>query len=242
MGFLSFFNTNKTKQKPIDYVYVCRDGDNEELRYSIRSVIENGPNGNIWVVGGKPDWYTGNFIFVEKNRNKFTHVRNSLTAVIDSDLIKNDFILMNDDFFIIKPLQTIPVLNGGTLRQKISKYNRGSGSYGAMLYQVFYYLRRIEPTKDPLDYELHVPMQMKKSNLAKIIKKPYLWRSLYGNIFQVGGKSIRDVKVYPKDSLEDALEIMKNSPYVSTTEVSFNNIIGHKIKEMFPKSSKYEHP
>jgi hypothetical protein len=242
MGFLSFFNINKTKQNLIDYVYVCRDGDNEELRYSIRSVIENGPAGNIWVIGGKPDWYTGNFIFVENNRNKYTHVRNSLNAVINSELIKDDFILMNDDFFIIKPLEAIPVLNGGTLREKISRHNRGSGSYGAMLHQVFSHLRKILPTIDPMDYELHVPMEMNKQKLAKVVKKPYLWRSLYGNMFQIGGEQMRDVKVYHKDSIEDALAVIERSPYISTNEASFDKIIGDKIKEMFPNPSKYEHP
>jgi len=242
MGFLSFFNINKTKQNLIDYVYVCRDGDNEELRYSIRSVIENGPAGNIWIVGGKPDWYTGNFIFVEKNRNKYTHVRNSLNAVINSELIKDDFILMNDDFFIIKPLEAIPVFNGGTLREKISRHNRGSGSYGAMLHQVFSHLRKITPTLDPLDYELHVPMEMNKQRLAKVIKKPYLWRSLYGNMFQIGGEPMRDVKVYHKDSIEDALAVIERSPYISTNEASFDKIIGDTIKEMFPNPSKHEHP
>ena len=48
----------------MDFVYICKEGVNEELKYSIRSVVESFPESNIWVVGGKPDWYTGNYIQV----------------------------------------------------------------------------------------------------------------------------------------------------------------------------------
>jgi len=48
----------------MDFVYICKDGVNEELKYSIRSVVESFPETNIWVVGGKPDWYTGRDISI----------------------------------------------------------------------------------------------------------------------------------------------------------------------------------
>ena len=38
----------------MNFIYICRVGENEELRYSIRSVLNSFPEANIWVIGGKP--------------------------------------------------------------------------------------------------------------------------------------------------------------------------------------------
>ena len=53
------------------FVYICKDGENEELRYSIRSVLKNTKDAVIWVVGGKPNWYIGNYIKVIQDQNKY---------------------------------------------------------------------------------------------------------------------------------------------------------------------------
>ena len=81
----------------MDFVYICRSGDNEELRYSIRSVIRSFPKANIWVVGGKPVWYKGNYIIVEQNQDKYTNALNNIIAICNSKEISVSFIFMNDD-------------------------------------------------------------------------------------------------------------------------------------------------
>jgi hypothetical protein len=72
------------------FVYLCRPGKNEELRYSIRSVNAFYPNATIWVVGGKPDWYIGNFLEVEQSSNAFQNVKNSLAEVIKNAMIPDN--------------------------------------------------------------------------------------------------------------------------------------------------------
>jgi hypothetical protein len=244
MGLLSFLNINKTKEKLIDYVYVCHEGDNEQLRYSIRSVIENGPAGNIWIVGGKPDWYTGNFIFVEKNRNKYTHVRSSLNAIINSELIKDDFILMNDDFFIMNKVDKIQYFYSGTLDEKILLYQEliGSSSYVNKLIQTLNKLQRYN-INQPIDYELHVPFPINKQNLHKILNKndKLLYRSFYGNMFDVGGLKIEDVKVYDRTGLiKKSFDYKKtHTDFLSTTDSSFNTL-EPMLKEKFPNKSHCE--
>ena len=59
----------------MDFVYICKDGVNEELKYSIRSVVESFPEAIVWVVGGKPDWYIGNYIKVEQKESKYKNTR-----------------------------------------------------------------------------------------------------------------------------------------------------------------------
>jgi hypothetical protein len=84
----------------MDFVYICKPGDNEELRYSIRSVLYSFPDANIWLVGGKPSWYSGNYIYVDQKHHKYANAINNLHAICDSNEISEEFVLMNDDFFI----------------------------------------------------------------------------------------------------------------------------------------------
>ena len=67
----------------MDYVYTCRQGNNEELRYSLRSIEHNMPAGRVWVVGYRPDWYIGDFVQVKDIGSKFENIRN---CIIISDI------------------------------------------------------------------------------------------------------------------------------------------------------------
>jgi hypothetical protein len=65
------------------------------------------PEAKVWLVGGKPDWYSGNFIEVDQKHHKYANAINNLQALCNSEEISNNFILMNDDFFIIKPIKKL---------------------------------------------------------------------------------------------------------------------------------------
>ena len=55
----------------MDYVYTCRNSENEELLYSLRCLEENMPSGRVWLVGYRPKWYIGDFVSVKDVGNKF---------------------------------------------------------------------------------------------------------------------------------------------------------------------------
>jgi len=84
----------------MNFVYICRGGENEELRYSLRSVVNSFPDSAVWVVGGIPKWYSGNKISIEQNAGKWANAVNNLNAITESPDIPEEFVLMNDDFFI----------------------------------------------------------------------------------------------------------------------------------------------
>lgn len=223
----------------MDYVYLCKEGDNEELRYSIRSVLKNAPEGIVWLVGGKPDWYVGNHIHVTQGRMAYSNARNILNAIIKSDSISNDFVLMNDDFFVMKPIDEIPVLHGGSLKKKAyMRHEIAPGAfYTNMLHSTIQSLTR-NKIKDPLDYELHVPMIMNKDKLNSVLKNNGLWRSLYGNIHNIGGTEQDDVKIYGGKPLNLNPVDIENSVFLSTDDFSFKEM--NFIRESFPDKSIYE--
>jgi hypothetical protein len=228
----------------MDFVYICRNGDNQELRYSIRSVVNSFPDSRIWLVGGMPDWYCGDYITVNQDKNTYTNAFNNLKAISESLEISDSFVLMNDDFFIINKIDKIEYFYNGTLLDKITKYKEllGGSGYITKLIKTFNRLKKSN-TASPIDYELHIPFPMEKDKLKTILNRDsgFLHRSIYGNKFNVGGSQIEDVKVYISGGLvkKSFDYINKKSDFLSTTDDSFI-LVEPMLKDLFPNKTKYE--
>lgn len=228
----------------MDFVYICRSGDNEELRYSIRSVIRSFPEAHVWVVGGKPIWYKGNYIEVEQNQDKYTNALNNIIAICNSKEIPESFIFMNDDFFILKSFDLQETFHGGLLIDKISTYRAitRSSKYITKLDSTHRMLTQ-QGIENILDYELHVPIRLEKAKLEHIITNhpDFLWRSTYGNMYKIGGTQIKDVKVY-SDPLYSSRssKITEDSIFISTHDQSFKDLHKEYFINILSKPSNLE--
>ena len=228
----------------MDLVYICRDGDNEELRYSLRSIEKNFPGHNVWVVGYKPDWYSGPFIPVKDTSNKFNNIRLAMIEACNHPGVSDDFVLMNDDFFLIKPITEWKNYNGGLLSDKITRYRQinPTATYLILLKKTFTQLKHMG-IRQPLDYDIHVPMVFNKSKLLEIAYLQLKPRSLYGNLYQIASETITDVKRYAPDSYMNSLSYMNAEyPFISTEDKSFDLVKKEILGDMFPEPSKYECP
>jgi hypothetical protein len=228
----------------MDLVYICRKGENEELRYSIRSIEKHFPGHRIVVVGYKPSWYCGEFLEIEDIGSKFTNIFNAMKYVTENKNISSNFIFMNDDFFLLKPISRMPKLHGGSLLDKINKYKDLSGPLGTyvmLLSKTYKSLVRIGIT-NPVDYDIHVPMHFNKKKLSSVIDGKTLPRSVYGNMFSLPGKEISDVKRYDvKSSLNQrSPKSLDNLLFISTDDQSFKALKEEVLESMFPVASKYE--
>lgn len=223
----------------MDYVYVCRSGENEELRYSIRSLVKNLPDVKVWIIGDAPSWYTGNLIKTTSHRDKYVTVRRNLVTLTETEEIGDDFVLMNDDFFIMHPMDRIVVWHRGSLRASCNRRKQLEpySTYTQFLLATYKTINHLG-TEDPLDYELHTPLPMTKRSLFDAVGKPGLWRSIAANANGVGGEQHEDVKVYdPRSVLYRQVE--ENTPYLSCDDGSFH-ILLERLKEAFPDPSPYE--
>jgi hypothetical protein len=218
----------------MDYVYLCRNGENEELRYSIRSVVKNGNPDNIWVVGGKPDWYVGKFLEISQDKGKFENQVKSLKEVCKNRNISDDFILMNDDFYILKPVEEYKYFDG-FLKDKLNNHTiqYGNSSYARALRGAVKQLQS-RGIQEPLNYEVHMPMALKKANLMQVLDLSLSPRSLYGNLFINDGINIKDVKIY-----KHSKEIDLTANLISTEDNSFS-LIKDKLGLLFPDQSIFE--
>jgi hypothetical protein len=231
----------------MDFVYICREGGNNELRYSLRSVFANTPVNNVWVVGGKPGWYTGNYIRIEQNKgSKYLNARANLQAIINSEEIPNKFILMNDDFYITKPIDRIPIYHGGSLADKADRYLNYSAAsmHTKKLFETLNLLRE-NGVRNPLDYSLHVPMTIHKGLLQYSVDMGGAIRSVYGNMNRIGGYRlpVDDVKVHLKTIKHPAsFDYLNNEhdlPFVSSSDQTFATMFRPVLKQ-FTRVSPWE--
>lgn len=227
-----------------DIVYILKnDYDADEIRYSLRSVCRNFPYNKIWFYGGKPEGIEpDNYVeYSQIGQNKWQKVNNTIRIVCMNDDITPEFWLFNDDFFVMKKLEDLQPMVGGTLwarAQKIaSKYNGNDSKYSANLRTTARVLR--DAGYDRLDYALHVPMLINREKALKTIDTfpdcP-MFRSLYGNMHKIGGIISEDVKI------QSLVEMPKgNETLLSANDKSFRQgKVGAYIRTAFPDPCKYE--
>lgn len=209
-----------------DIVYVVKNGDkNPELRYSLRS-LTNLPHGKVWMAGGKPGWIRNvEHVPTTQRGNKFVNALKNLEAVLPQ--VSIEFVLMNDDFIILSPLERVPTLYMEVHGQTLAK-------------QALVGVRKIlarHGIEDLVSYELHVPFVYNRDLLTDTLEQARgvhiagYQRTLYGNLNRIGGTLATDVKV--RNRLPDG-------PFVSTSEKTFQGGVGQMIRQLFPEPSPFE--
>jgi hypothetical protein len=223
---------------------MCRDGENEELRYSIRSVLKFFPDAEIWVIGGKPGWYVGNHIPVNQNSVKYNNVKNNIEKLLSDERIDDSFVYMNDDFY----LTNMPDFSQSYHRGTIKTYLEESAEffqkhlYRKLIARAHNKLKKFM-SDEPLNYELHIPILISKSRLKNSYSRLEVWRSFYGNYYKIGGKEILDCKLYP-NNISDGINLNNfiddHSPFLSSNDNTFKFILDNYLADAFPNKSALE--
>lgn len=230
----------------LDIVYMVKDAVyNDELRYSLRSVSKNFPHKQVWFVGGKPMYAHPDkqIIVNQKGDTKWDKVRAMLEMVAKENRITEDFVLFNDDFFVLRPVENLPAYAYGTLEELCHRIERKNG--GRPTKYTLNIKRTIDALKEnnltTLNFELHLPIILNRKKLMDVIKQfPNTkgTRSLYGNTCLSSSiEPLKDVKVYDADSLPT-----EEQTFVSTDDHSFAcGKVGELIRSLFPEKSRFEH-
>lgn len=230
----------------MDVLYPLKQHDNNnELRCSLRS-LKNIPHDRVFVCGWKPFWMTDDVVHIptdqDNNENKYLKSTRNLIKACEDERLSDDFILMNDDMYIMRPITEIPVMHRGPINDVINWYwkRHSSGPYANGMVATFHRLDRMG-CKNIMSYELHVPMVVNKKKFLETLKlslemEGFGKRTLYGNINQIGGVQAEDVKYSTRRR-----DIDPELAFISTEEASFMyHPIGNYIREKFNKRCKYE--
>ena len=232
----------------MDIVYTFKKNENcEEIIYSLRSLI-NLPHDKVVIVGDWPEILNQENVYyipVEQENNKYQNTLNSLKIVCSDNKISDDFILMNDDFFIMSPIKNIEELNCnyGTLEENILRYEQKkfTNNWFRGLKETYALLKKIG-IYNPLNFELHIPFIVNKKYFLIMLETPGIEqinflqkRSLYGNLFSTNSTFLKDPKIFN----ETEFELNKNNKFLSCSEKGWK-IIKPFISTRFNTKSIYE--
>lgn len=233
------------KLKDMDIVYVVKDSAyNDELKYSLRSVEKNFPHNRVWFYGGKPiGMHPDKQVIINQVwRTKWDNVRNMMRAIADNDEITEDFVLFNDDFFVMKPIKKLPPYKWKSM-ESLCKWVESRNGEKASGYtkNIRAVARELEEFQFPTDnYVLHLPMVFNRKKLLNALdvfpetKSP---RSVYGNMYLTKrAKTHKDVKIFRAREIPPV-----DTDFISTEDYAFKNgKVGEYIKKRFPEKSRWE--
>lgn len=182
----------------MDILYYIGSGShhqNRELLYSLRALEKHCKDiDNVWIVGNKPHFLNGNvkYLWVEDGGIWWQNAYNKTMAAIDAG-ISEDFLLMNDDFYMLKDFEAA----------KYPYYHRGEiqdvaeNKYQKVIVNTKRILQNLNrPCKH---YGVHCPMRInaiKYKQLSEFyasVDNPVSARCLYGNLF-CKGRKVSDCK------------------------------------------------
>lgn len=232
-----------------DIVYILGTGSrwrNNELRYSMRSVEKNLPHAKIIVVGWKPKFLKG-AVHIPADDPYQSKLKNSIAKLAIAAMhpeVSEKFVLMNDDFFIMKPMDGVKLYHRGLLEESLAKHPTGEGYYSDAI-KLTRDILKIARIGEPKDYSVHGPMLMEKKKVREIVEMidptatGYLFRTVYGNWFGLGGEQVDDVKI--KDTAGFDPEAWEGMEMVSANDaIALDPKFQSWIRGKFPEPSRYE--
>ncbi len=239
-----------------DAVYVCRPGENDELRMSLRSLAANaaGIYRNVWVVGTVLPWLRNICpLPLVPLEDKFENQRQSLAAAVDHPDLSDEFVLLNDDHFIFQPITEWRTYHVGTAFGFLSQLFLGDAEgtnlneWAHAVLNTALWTQREADIAEPLCYEAHTPLLFDKAKLAQVLKEyPSDGFFAVGETYPITGAGGEgepgcNTKVGDSGSRGLLTVIASGMPYVSTEDDVFESgVVGNWLREMFPDPCIYE--
>lgn len=223
----------------IVYPYKRSPGD-FELRYSLRS-LANVPHSRVIVAGEIPFLASDKLVTIKNPRvggDRYLSSTSNIFAAMDRADITGDFIVMNDDIFVLKPWE-FPHQHRGTIEQALAD-PEVKGDYRTRINSTRAILRA-HGISEPLFFGLHTPTIYNRDNLVDLMrefpmpKHKYLLRTLYNNLFSKPSIRRDDVKVRSWTEDSEAGDVLSISDNVAALP-AFRSWINRQ----FPVASKYE--
>jgi hypothetical protein len=227
----------------MDAVYLSKDGENPELRYSLRTLERNVPHDTVWVFGGAPTWLnpdTAIHIVSPQQPTPYSSTRKHLKAALDNPDVSDPFMLWNDDFYAMQPVVSVPPMHRGRMSAALGG-TRSMTPWFKGLQGTMQFLNHRLDIPEPLSYDLHVPIVVKKDemrealNLSKSVKADAVHlRSIYGNLARLGGSAVKDPKMVRRN------DPFPRGPWLSSSPDTFRSTVEPVLRYLFPDSSIYE--
>ena len=244
----------------MDLVYIVKNDErNDDLKYSLRSMARFYPDYKIWIVGYKPSWIQNvEYIPVKQTGSKWKNSVENIKAACQCEEISDDFILMNDDFFCIKPLFSIDVVANmtlGSLNEAVIKYKHRTSPWHKAFSQVKDLLKEIGVKEPYYNYEAHLPLQINRKKFLEVMALPQVEefmktakvlhkRTLFKNYCKPSKATSIPIDVKLKQFSDDSRERLKVCGWISVYDGQVKDTRFGTLKTLlntnFSKRCKYE--
>lgn len=183
-------------------VYSYKRSRTRELELSIKSLRNLKEwNGQVFVIGDKPSFegrYTHLPITYPWGKKSGVKSNDEICAYLTAADLLDEFIIMADDIYILKPW-SLEYQHRGTLEEQAESRPRVSGYRKQLLMTRDFLKSKGEST---LSFELHIPFRVRANQLkesADMIRRgePMLIRSLMANWYVFPSKLSQDPKNKP---------------------------------------------
>ena len=241
----------------VDLVYVLGTGskwNDNEIRFSLRSVQKNLTGvRHIYVVGECPA-FLQNVIHVpakdilDPGVNADGNMTYKLLQVCNIPELSDNFLFMNDDFIIMKPMvaSEIPWMHKGDMKDRPEKFWKEQ-FYRHRLFRTFQTLCNRDATT--LQYDYHAPMLMNKNDFRTVMAE-FDWhegigltfRSIYGNIMQLPAEHLTTQKktVYKNYTFKELEKLTEAAQFVGYNDQGLNRSLIYFLWKNFQEKSIFE--
>jgi hypothetical protein len=241
-----------------DVVYVLGSGSNwqnNEIRFSLRSIVENLKGlGNVYVIGEKPDWMQNVIHIMWPDEfgpgNADGNIIRKVLRACKEESLSEQFLFINDDHLILKPIEAseVPYIHKGDMN-----------TFPEIYFKRDYWRTRLKRTRDVLNfkelpclhYDCHVPILFDKNVFPEVmsqfdygIKPGYTMKSLYANSVSndidpvlLDGQKMTVFKHFNKEELNKRLE---HCTFMSFNDAGLNLELKLWLIERFGSQSSFE--
>jgi hypothetical protein len=225
----------------MDAVYVCRDGDNPELRYSLRT-LANVDHDRVWIFGGAPTWIA--HITHQKRMqgvSSYSSTRGHIKAACNTPEVSDPFVLWNDDFYAMRPVGSVPLYHRGPLEPLLETYATLKTPWGKGLRGTAALMEKRGMLAGAMCYDVHLPLIVHKAEMLealRLAKKVSVdavhLRTLYGALSGLGGVEHDDPKLMRRS------DPFPRGAWLSSSDDTFRSAVEPVLRYLFPDKSHYE--
>lgn len=226
--------------------------NDNELRFSLRSIEKNMKSiRNVYIIGRKPEWATNVIHIYQPDilmNNADGNIIMKVMKAAKEERLSNEFLFMNDDHFIMKPIKPNEILNyhKAILSEKTASYFNNN-MWSKRLLRTKKLLESLHKTT--YHYDCHTPILINKAKFIEIFENidykssiGYTMKSTYGNIAEIEPKALEKEKVMIKSPFDHQKieRIIADATFLSIKDEAINQDFEYFIHKRFPKKSKYE--
>lgn len=227
----------------MDVVYTNRDGDNPELRYSLRT-LAHVDHDRVWIFGGAPVWINPDTVTHHPRRQAATpyaSTRGHIQAACSTDEVSDPFLLWNDDFYAMQKVGTMSIYHRGPLESMLERFITMKTPWGKGLRETAALIEKRGLLTGAMSYDIHLPLVVYKAGmtealrLAKNIRTDAIHlRTLYGAVAVLEGVEHHDPKLMRRS------DPFPSGAWLSSSDDTFRPTVEPVLRYLFPGKSPYE--